>query len=222
MLSGPKKRNQFRIHFLYTFFFFTKMNPRRDLTELFPLEVVINIFMQLNITTFETFLYYYWIGPSWRRIFMQRIFPQISYQLARNPPFSTFMLNKRQVMRQQVLNEVFSARIHNKPISFSFPFLFMMYYAADIEIDDESLKYYHGDFYCSSKSIPDVILICGSNCLNTLRIHQKLPRKTVKRTLRNLHNSTKIQTVVFQRALDYDNIPNLHYIHPTLHYIIST
>ncbi|KAI7858241.1 hypothetical protein BDC45DRAFT_499144 [Circinella umbellata] len=126
--------------------------------------------------------------PLKLRIFMQHIFPQISYELARNPPFSTFMLNKCQVMRQQVLNEVCSARIHNKPISFSFPFLFMMYYTADIEIDDESLKYYHGYFYCSSRSIPDVILICGSNCLNTLHIHQELPRKTVKRTLHNLHN----------------------------------
>lgn len=85
----------------------------------------------------------------------------------------------------------------------------------------ENIFFYILDFYCSSRAISNVvILICGSNCLNILRIHKKISRSKFKTILRNLLSSTKIQTVMFKKALDYDDIPNLssYPSNNTLHY----
>ncbi|KAI7853194.1 hypothetical protein BDC45DRAFT_586851 [Circinella umbellata] len=186
------------------------MNQTREITKALPLEVVITIFMHLNITTFENFLFFYWIGPSWRRILLNYIFPKISYQLAQNTPFSNFTSNKHEAMRLEIARRVHIAQISNRPIAFSFPFLFMMYYVSNINIDYNSTKYFHADFLrCSSRTISNIILICGSNYLKTIRIQQQLPKDHLQGILRNLHQSKTIETVIIERAQSYDDLPNL-------------
>ena len=123
------------------------MNQTLDLIEIFPIEIVLNIFMRLEITTFKTFLFYYWIGPSWRRILMQYILPNISLELAQNLLVSNCTGNKHQVMRSKVSEKILRANIFKNPGSFPFSFLYFMYYVGDLDFDFDDSRRYHGGIY---------------------------------------------------------------------------
>lgn len=67
------------------------------------------------------------------------------------------------------------------------------------------------DFSCNSRDICNIILICGSNCLNSLRIHSQLSSSLFPTFLRHLQLSTKIQKIEIKKAFIIDNIlPTLH------------
>ncbi|KAI7847893.1 hypothetical protein BDC45DRAFT_524796 [Circinella umbellata] len=105
------------------------------------------------------------------------------------------------------------AQLYNNPKMFSFAFLYMMYYATDIDTtySIRRLYTYHADFSCNSRDICNVILICGSNCLQILRIHTRLSNTLFPTFLRYLHLSKKIQKIELKRTFTPNNIlPILH------------
>ncbi|KAI7853190.1 hypothetical protein BDC45DRAFT_606759 [Circinella umbellata] len=145
------------------------MNQTLDFIEILPIEVIIDIFMRLEITTFKTFLFYYWIGPSWRRILMQYILPNISLELAQNLLVSNCTGNKHQLMREKISTEISMANRLNRPVSFPFSFLFFMYHVDDIiDIDYNYTRSYHGVFFRPPRTISNILLICGSSCLKNM------------------------------------------------------
>ncbi|KAI7851949.1 hypothetical protein BDC45DRAFT_571540 [Circinella umbellata] len=178
------------------------MNPT-DFTELFPEEIVINIFSHLNITTFKVFLHYYWISPSWRRVLMHCIFPKISHRVTQNPPFSNFVLQRFKALEHEKTLLTFSAqRVKlGSPVVYSFSFLFMMYHVADIDMGIIG-RTYDASFFCSTETIFNIILICGSNCLETIRINSRLVKKDFQTMLCHLYNSSTLQTIIIEGVLD--------------------
>ncbi|KAI7860609.1 hypothetical protein BDC45DRAFT_601262 [Circinella umbellata] len=89
----------------------------------------------------------------------------------------------------------------------------MMYYMAnsDIGCTTGRIRTYHADLSGNSRDICNVILICSSNCLQTLRIYTRLSKILFPTFLRYLHLSKKIQKIELKKTFTPDNIlPTLH------------